>query len=60
VALSFQPNISSSGALFGILSTHGARPPTRQQLDKITTLAQQTANELVRLRAWLAPALQGR
>jgi hypothetical protein len=54
------PLISSSGALFGIISTHGAHPPTRQQLVKITTLARLTANELVRLRAWLAPALQVR
>jgi hypothetical protein len=35
------PLISSSGALFGIISTHGAHPPTRQQLVKITTLARQ-------------------
>lgn len=45
------PLISSSGALFGMLSTHGVARPMDAQLERIAILAQRTANELVRLRA---------
>lgn len=52
VSVQSTPLISSSGALLGIISTHGATPPTRRQLDEITMLARRTANELVLFRSW--------
>ena len=51
VAVQSTPLISSSGAFFGMVSTHGLCRPTKAQLAQIATLAQRTANELVQLRA---------
>jgi len=45
------PLITSSGALLGIISTHGTCSPTDKQLEQIAILAQRTANELVHQRA---------
>ena len=51
ISVQSTPLISSNGALLGIISTHGTCGPTDEQLEQIKTLAQRTANELVRLRA---------
>jgi GAF domain-containing protein len=47
-AVQSTPLLSPSGALFGIISTHGDCVPNRDRLEKIKSLAQQTANELAR------------
>jgi GAF domain-containing protein len=47
-AVQSTPLLSPSGAFFGIISTHGDCVPNRHRLEKIKSLAQQTANELAR------------
>lgn len=49
-AVQSTPLISTSGALLGMVSTHGLCRPTNSQLERIAVLARQAANELVRLR----------
>lgn len=50
-AVQSTPLLTNSGALVGVLSTHGEHNPTEQQLSQIRTLATRTAEELVRRRA---------
>src|SRR5262249_45224632 len=50
-AVQSTPLISMSGALVGMISTHGWHRPTQQQLEQIRTLAFETASELVRCRS---------
>jgi GAF domain-containing protein len=46
------PLVSSSGALFGMLSTHAAEPsrPSDRQIEALQALARASANAIVRLR----------
>ena len=53
-AVQSTPLVSSGDALLGIISTHGSRSPTQDQLAQVKTLARTTADELVRLRAHLS------
>ena len=50
-AVQSTPLVSSSGALVGVISTHGGHSPTNEQLGQISSLAFETANELIRWRA---------
>ena len=50
-AVQSTPLITPGGAVLGIISTHGGYNPSSPQLEQIRSLAQQTANELIRLRA---------
>jgi len=50
-AVQSTPLMSSSGAIVGVISTHGGRNPNGRELEQIKSLAQETANELIRLRA---------
>jgi GAF domain-containing protein len=53
-AVQSTPLMSSNGAVVGIISTHGDCSPNRHHLEQIKSLAQETANELIRLRAHLS------
>lgn len=53
-AVQSTPLMSSNGAIVGIISTHGDCSPNRHHLEQIKSLAQETANELIRLRAHLS------
>jgi GAF domain-containing protein len=50
-AVQSTPLVSSGGAIVGVISTHGGRSPNGRELEQIKSLAQETANELLRLRA---------
>ena len=50
-AVQSTPLLTNSGALVGVLSTHGARSPTAEQLGLIRNLAMRTADGIVRGRA---------
>jgi GAF domain-containing protein len=50
-AVQSTPLVSSGGAVVGVISTHGGHSPNGRELEQIKSLAQETANELIRLRA---------
>jgi len=50
-AVQSTPLMSSGGAIVGVISTHGNRSPNGRELEQIKSLAQEAANELIRLRA---------
>lgn len=52
------PLISRSGALLGIISTHGSHCPNSKQLEQIKLLARETANELISLRSHAGATVQ--
>ena len=50
-AVQSTPLMSSGGAIVGVISTHGDCTPSGRQLEQIKSLAQETANALIWLRA---------
>ncbi|WP_456842686.1 GAF domain-containing protein [Bradyrhizobium sp. USDA 4486] len=50
-AVQSTPLMTSSGALVGVLSTHGQHTPSEEQLGLIRSLAMRTANGILRWRA---------
>jgi GAF domain-containing protein len=50
-AVQSTPLMTTNGVLIGIISTHGRVSPNRHQLEQIKTLAQDTAERLIRYRA---------